>query len=987
MRYATGILAVGIIVVAGLFSFHFSSAQGGAVPNYLEQSLYVNEQCAKWWEEEQKKEPKDQKETGPECLVWVKCSPLIGQGPGAQVAAAVLAQQCYVEGHCLRDKCKGEGLPGLPVEIQPQDLPPNAQTSPLDPNTPAIPNTNPNAPSSSIQPSDIYPVPPDTNVTTLDPNAPVSTPPPNAPVSSPPPSSVTSGGGVQPTLPINPQPLLPSLLPNTSVGEVPSGGLQPGGMFGNPYSSGSTFGSGDFSSGSGSASGNGFFNFFAGLANWLSGLGARSSRGSSNTGSSFPPPRPAPQPPPTQIAQAPDINQRTEDMIRRLQQREDVQEAARRAEEEHRKRIEDALKLGAPGPLDGGWSDRSGLPKPGQKTPEEQLRDDAERASNPVFPPGAVQEEQENLLPSSPRSENGSGGTQTSANEPGTRTDESPPLPKHPDWWPQDLERKLAEKLEQGYTGGEALHAAGDEYADDVIRGLMTGDIAGDAEAVGTTRRLLQEKVGGATSARDRYAISAFGERELIDSLPWLPDMFKSEEQRALNAALGRQNLLGYAEGIAKLRQDVANGVPRADSSLSPKQAELQELAKNYNDLSQQIVNAKEAAGWGTRLRGALLPESLEPQAIAEIKAMEKALANMEERIVAFARENDMGLTYSMKLGEPWQISLDIGGAVAPNTPVSGLPASTAETPSAGAEFSSFPAETIPPEATLGSAAPPTPPTPPAQPTPQPATPPLPVQKPQPPAQPAAPPSASQPPPSAPSAPGSGPAPSASSKPSGGGFIQGGLDFLNALLQSLLGFFTGDSNAGEGNSFSPQPPPQQQPPQQTTLPSAAITANPSLLDAGESTQLSWSSVGSPKCAIVDALLNVIASGVNGTASSPSLQESSRFGIICDIEGGNDKFVNETLVRVDGDDTDPPPLFSHSGPVSQAAPASGSGPNDSSGTSAGGGTGSGGTGGSSNAPQPIDVRTCDPEQPIDSFIRCLCEAEPNPAGCTIPPGGI
>jgi len=27
---------------------------------------------------------------------------------------------------------------------------------------------------------------------------------------------------------------------------------------------------------------------------------------------------------------------------------------------------------------------------------------------------------------------------------PGTRTDESPPLPKHPDWWPQDLERKLA---------------------------------------------------------------------------------------------------------------------------------------------------------------------------------------------------------------------------------------------------------------------------------------------------------------------------------------------------------------------------------------------------------------------------------------------------------------------------------------------------------------------------------------------------------------
>lgn len=610
-----------------------------------------------------------------------------------------------------------------------------------------------------------------------------------------------------------------------------------------------------------------------------------------------------------------------------------------------------------------------------------------------VFPPGAIEDIERELSPSSPRGESGRRGVQTAEAGPGARG-ESPPLPKHPDWWPRDLESEFAQKLEEGYAAGDARDEAENEYADKVIRGLMTGDIAGDAEAVGTARRLLQEKIGGARWARDRFAVSAFGEVELADRIPWLPDFLQSAEQRALDAAVNRQKLLGYAEGIAKLRQEARSGVPSADSSLTPKQAELQKLVENYNVLSKQLFDAKNNAPFpGQRITRLSLPEYLEPQWVGEIKAMEKALSNMEGRMSILARESGVGLTYSKTLGEPWQASVGPTGMGDTGARVSSSPIYTAETPSAGAEFSSFPAETIPPDAILGSA----PPSRPAPPTPQPATPPLPVQKPQPLA-PAAPPTSASPPPSSgPSAPPSAPAPSSSGGPggsssgggsSGGGFVQGGLNFLSALWQGLLSLFGGGSDRGAGSSSSPQPP-QRPPPQPSTPPSAAITANPSLLDAGESTQLSWSSVGSPKCAIVDALLNVIASGTSGTASSPTLYGSSRFGIICDIAGGNDKFVNETLVRVDGDTSDPPLLFSQSGPVSQAAPV-GTNSGTSGGTSVGASGDSGGTASgdaSSSLSQPIDVRTCDPEQPIDSFIRCLCEAEPNPAGCTIPPGGI
>lgn len=158
-----------------------------------------------------------------------------------------------------------------------------------------------------------------------------------------------------------------------------------------------------------------------------------------------------------------------------------------------------------------------------------------------------------------------------------------------------------------------------------------------------------------------------------------------------------------------------------------------------------------------------------------------------------------------------------------------------------------------------------------------------------------------------------------------------------------------------------------------------------MINDGDTSVLAWSSVRASKCVLVDAVLSVIAEGVQGTAVSPALSVSTRYGVICDIEDGTDKFVNETIVRVRGDKTDPPPIFSHSGPVSSAAGAGASAAVSGGVSGSTNAAGSTSTGAASAA--PLDVRTCEPNQPIDSFIRCLCEAEPNSAGCIIPPGGL
>ena len=221
--------------------------------------------------------------------------------------------------------------------------------------------------------------------------------------------------------------------------------------------------------------------------------------------------------------------------------------------------------------------------------------------------------------------------------------------------------------------------------------------------------------------------------------------------------------------------------------------------------------------------------------------------------------------------------------------------------------------------------------------------------------------------PSTPTPPNTPPTPQASRT----GFIQGGINILGALIQGVVGLFTDKENDSVRTT---------QPTETATPPaSATITANPSTVPVGGSAVLSWSSVGTLGCAVVDAKLSTLARGGGvGTLASPSATASTRFGIICDIEGGKDKFINETLVWVEGDESEPERLFAQSGRASRAAPVGEPGS-----TGSGAPSGEGQTANS----QPIDVRTCDPEQDINSFIRCLCEAEPNPAGCAVPPGGM
>lgn len=218
------------------------------------------------------------------------------------------------------------------------------------------------------------------------------------------------------------------------------------------------------------------------------------------------------------------------------------------------------------------------------------------------------------------------------------------------------------------------------------------------------------------------------------------------------------------------------------------------------------------------------------------------------------------------------------------------------------------------------------------------------------------------PPPTLPSAPLAASNPSqATAPPRSTNFMQGGMNLLSALISGVANLF----NRG---STSANPGPAALPAENVTA-VASITANPIEVSSGASTRLAWASVGANSCAIVDSLLNVIARGASGATSSPSLQETTRFGIICDVSGGSDKFLNEVLVRVTGSASTTAPLFSNSGRASTASAGS-----------------VGSSGGSSASPSaaPIDVRTCDPEQSIDTFIKCLCEAEPNPNGCLLVP---
>ncbi|MFZ2555555.1 MAG: hypothetical protein WAZ27_00150 [Minisyncoccia bacterium] len=200
--------------------------------------------------------------------------------------------------------------------------------------------------------------------------------------------------------------------------------------------------------------------------------------------------------------------------------------------------------------------------------------------------------------------------------------------------------------------------------------------------------------------------------------------------------------------------------------------------------------------------------------------------------------------------------------------------------------------------------------------------------------------------------------PAGSTSGTDSGFLRAGLSLLSAFMQNFSNLFLNDSSS---NNPSPAPLP---------TPSAAIVANPPTIDAGNTTKLSWTSTGALSCVVVDTELRLIAGdGTNGDVNSPALQKSTRFGVICDIAGGKDKFVNETLVRVRGDESDPGALFAQQGRISQSVSVDLP-------------TVSATTTQDLDMQPPLDVRTCEPDQSMDTFIRCLCDAEPNPNGCSL-----
>jgi rare lipoprotein A len=229
---------------------------------------------------------------------------------------------------------------------------------------------------------------------------------------------------------------------------------------------------------------------------------------------------------------------------------------------------------------------------------------------------------------------------------------------------------------------------------------------------------------------------------------------------------------------------------------------------------------------------------------------------------------------------------------------------------------------------------------------------------------------------------GAGSGGSGGSMGSGGGFFGGGMNLLSGLFQGFMQWLTGEGE--EEDRSGPQQPATATP----EPPVGAIVGNPQIVDAGDTTTISWSTVGtdvsSSTCAVVTADFAVFArGGQNGSISSGVLSESTRFGLVCNVKGAQDKLLNETLIRVRGDDTDPPRIFTDE-QIAASQASSGNPIRPTQGSNAQTGSNSAGASGS---PAPEDVRTCDPEQPMDSFIRCLCEAEPNPRGCSVPPGGL
>ncbi len=538
---------------------------------------------------------------------------------------------------------------------------------------------------------------------------------------------------------------------------------------------------------------------------------------------------------------------------------------------------------------------------------------------NPFTPPKSPPEEE--ILPSV--------DIVTAEIDTGTVSDVSPKLPQYPLWWDEGtvLPNRFAEGLEQGLPVAKSFERARTIAVEGAFSGLVGGRIGADDPEVATARRILEEDVARAEYALDlAYETRALPFREWIDRTPWLPDFIKSNEYRALQDARSEQRVLSEAEGLVRLRAN-AGELEAAEPEFEFDEANaISVFGTGPGTLSGLVAE---------RIRSALGFESeTPPQEVPEVVTPGEGLLSGLSAIAQNVREVFGNIQERFNFPGASRVEIPTQVAEVPPPPPS-IP--TAPTPP-----------------------PPVPTPPPSVSEPQDSLPSAPETEeakanspPKPPAQSETPPASETP-----------PEPRASAQQSNSGFIQGGMQIMGTLIKALASFFTPPG----ANSANPSPAKVEP----RTTPVATITANPIEIASGKTTQLSWSSVGAQSCAVVDALSRVIARGANGKVQSPLISETTRFAVICDIERGEDKFINEVLVRVEGSASTTPPLFSNSGRASSAVSSSGTG-----GTSASG----------ESSVAPIDVRTCDPEQSIDAFIACLCEAEPNPAGCSVSPRGM
>lgn len=527
-------------------------------------------------------------------------------------------------------------------------------------------------------------------------------------------------------------------------------------------------------------------------------------------------------------------------------------------------------------------------------------------------------------------------------------------VPLHiPDSWSPGIVSTYNDSLQAGYTPLNAYARARTLAIEAAFAGLEGGRLAPGSEEVQVVRVLLQEDLAIARQERERaYLTSSLGLMEMVDRL-----ISFSPEQRAVDVAEARLAALGELEARARIGMFAGTMVPPDISSQNQPLVRVVDTPFTFGP--GHIIDVLAPSTWihgGATIRQPLPSSNL-------LSGLSSVASSVVERVREVA--NRLGDNVLKRNGS------DTVFETSPNPPAVISPSGvtvTSSTPGVFAEAVEVVRSVL--WYTFGSGVPPETQIPTVQTE-------LTLERPRAPMSPeiTTPPVSPTPPPQTTSmVPASGngsPLPSRSSDGSPGtilssgnqGFAQMGIGFIRTLIQSLSTLFMSENSNNPASSALQS--------SGAVVATATVTANPSLLSSGGVTKIAWSSIGAESCAIVDSTLNVISRGVSGEITSAALFETTRFGVICNIQGGADKFLNEAEVLVEGSASTTPPLFSNSGRASTAMRA----------------TGNEVANGGDSGIKPVDIRTCDPHQSMNSFIQCLCEAEPNPAGCTTPPGGL